>query len=245
MIIIYNLSGLLVGVAGVFVGFATLAVTRSLGLGVLALAVVWFVLGLGWRYFKTEPGVRRSFPALFFIPLPFLAVPLAPLAGLIFLIEVIGRSQPPDPRAERFRADEAQLDSSSASGDVALSKALRTGLQEVVVEGAKAESYSVFTRKSPDVVLVLMKVPNLRDYTDNARKQLLQTVVDLLRADDQLKDKKIYIGIKGKISFGATRVPPDVVKVGSVVSTSPLYEFYENEKSEPEKEKQSDPASEG
>lgn len=226
--IIYNLPGLLLGIAGVVVGLLAMILTGSLGLGMLALAVVWFATGFWWRNYDTASGQKRPFPAVFFIPLPFLAIPLAVLALPTFFVERNIRNRPPDARAELFGADEKMLDIAQATGNASLSQSLLTTLQDRVIEGAKADRYCIFTRLKPDAVLVLMKAPNLKDYSDNARRQLIETIMEILQADEQSKGKRLYVGIKGRINFGAIRVPPDVVKIDGFVGESPLYEFYDD-----------------
>ncbi len=47
MILIYNLSGLLLGAAGTVVGIGVAVATGRIGAGLLAMAAVW--LAFGWR----------------------------------------------------------------------------------------------------------------------------------------------------------------------------------------------------
>jgi hypothetical protein len=138
------------------------------------------------------------------------------------------RNRAPDPRAQQFAASENTLDSARATGDKELSQTILTGLKTVTVAEAKAEQFSVFTQRKDDAVLVLVKAPNLKNFKDKAREQLLQAITTILQLDDDLKDKRIYIGIKGKLSFGAIQVPPAKIETGSILSPSPLYEFYNN-----------------
>ena len=56
--------------------------------------------------------------------------------------------------------------------------------------------------------------------------QLLHAIGEILSEDDGLKAKKVYIGVKGRIAFGAIQVPPGRVKTGSVLRDSPLRDFY-------------------
>lgn len=105
MIIIYNLSGLLLAVAGVFVGLLVFLVSGWIGPGLLTIALIWFAGGLWWRNQEISPGVKRPFPAVYFIPLPFLAVPVAGLAVLMFVVDVGARLQPANRRAEVNPAD--------------------------------------------------------------------------------------------------------------------------------------------
>lgn len=235
MIIIYNLAGLIVGAAGVLLGGMITAATGMLGAGVLTIALVWLVLGFLWRGWKMPPGQRRPYPSVFFIPLPFLAIPVLPLAVLILVGEVTGggHTQAPggavaatDPRVASFQDDERTLSQSAVGGDAELSQYLASALAAELTEKAKADKYHVFTRVNPESVLVLVKAPNLRAYKEKARVQLLQAITELLARRDDLKEKKAYIGIKGNLTFGAIQVPPNRVETGSVVLEQPLYDFY-------------------
>lgn len=42
-------------------------------------------------------------------------------------------------------------------------------------------------------------------------------------------NRKFYIGVKGRVALGAVRVPPDRTEIGSVVSESLLYPFYDKQ----------------
>ncbi len=230
MFIIYNLSGLLVGIAGVIVGLLALTLTGSLALGLMALAVVWFALGIWWRSRVTESGEKRPFPSVFFIPVPFVAILVAVLAVLMFFIERTADNQPVDPRAASFKADAKMLSQAQATGDVALSQSVLNGIQAAAIDATVPSQNHVFTRRNEAAVLVLVKVPELKNYTDDAQRRLLDAVVETLQADKQSKGLRIYVGIKGRLLYGAVRIPPDEVKIGSFVSESMLYEFYgENE----------------
>jgi len=227
MIIIYNVSGLLLAGAGIVAGLFAALLSGWLSLGLLTLAVIWFAGGLWWRNQEISRGVKRPFPALFFIPLPFLAVPVAFLAMLLFVaIELGARAQPADRRAELFRADERMLESAVAAGDAQLSQKILTLVQAIPVEGKNTEPCRVTTRKNADAVLVLVKAPALKHYTDDVRRALLRHIADVVRDDEQLKEKQIYIGIKGRLTYGAIQTPPDDVEIASVVPESKLYDFY-------------------
>ena len=227
MIIIYNLSGLILAGAGIVAGLFVALLSGWLSAGLLTLAVIWSAGGFWWRNQELSPGVKRRYPALFFIPLPFLAIPVACLALLLVVVEWGGRAQSADWRAEQFRADERMLDSSMATGDVQLSQTILAALQAIPVEGKNAEPYHVTTRKNGDAVLVLVKVATLKSYNDSARKMLLQKIADTLRADEQLKEKRIFIGVKGRLAYGAVQTPPNVVQLGSVIPESALHDFYD------------------
>jgi hypothetical protein len=92
--------------------------------------------------------------------------------------------------------------------------------------GKNSGPYHVATRRNGDAVLVLVKAPALKSYNDDVRKTLLRQIADTLRADEQLKGKRIFIGIKGRLTYGAIQTPPDVLQIGSVIPDEKLYDFY-------------------
>jgi hypothetical protein len=226
MIIIYNRSGLIVGVLGLFLGLLAAMASGFVSLGGTIVAAVWIGVGLWCKYRARPDGQIGRYPAIFFIPLPFWAVPLVLMSLVALVIEVKAGRRPPDPREARFRADERLLDSASFSGDVSLSKSLLDALGKITVEEYRADNYNVFTKLGDDTVLVLIKSPNLKNFKMPARVTLLHAIESILATQPQTKGKQPYIGVKGRIAFGAIRVPPDQIKTGSVLAESPLYDFY-------------------
>ena len=231
MLIIYNLPGLLVGIAGLVCGFAALLMSGSVGAGLCGVAAAWFGLGLWWRRRpvgdSTGGRARRAWPALFFVPLPFLAAPLAALGVAAAVFQSNRDARPPDPRAEAFRADEARLDEAPATGEADLSRRVLAALRDATVEAAGAEDYSVFTRRRPGAVLVLLKAPNLKTYGDAAREELVEGVAAIVAAEvvgESGDDPPgVYVGVKGRSLFGAVRTPTGGVRTGGVVSPKPLH----------------------
>ena len=225
MIIVYNLSGLLLGLAGTGAGLVVALATRHLSLGVLAMALVWSIFG--WRRVDPVTRMKRPFPSVFFIPLAFIGLLLAVAAVPMFVLERVAKARPQDPRAAMLDADEATLRSVRAGGDAALSGEILDHLQSIVDTGeAKVEDYHVFTRLSPDAVLVLVHVPNLRQYKPAAREQLLAFIEGMLLAEERTQGKKVYIGVKGRVAYGALRAPNDLTDTGAAVSERSLYDFY-------------------
>jgi hypothetical protein len=234
MIIIYNLAGLLVGGVGVGLGLAVFVLATIVGLspanalaaGTFAIAGVWLVGGVAWRNQRTSAGEQFAWPSLFFIPLPFAAAPVAGLAVFWFLIGLIAGRTPADPRANLLRADEKELSAFAATGDVELSNRLLTALDDATAREANADKYHIFTRVSDRGILVLIKAPNLKNYSNEAREQLLEMAADAVQAEPTLVSKPLFIGVKGRVLFGAMQYPPDVVETDSSVSETPLYDFY-------------------
>ena len=226
MIIVYNTSGLIVGVLGLFLGVLVVVASGLFSLGGATVAAVWIGAGLWWKYRARPDGETGRFPAIFFVPLPFWAAPVLLTSLLALFVEVRAGRRAPDPRGARFTADERMLDSTAFSGDVPLSKSLRDALGKIVVAEARADDYHVFTKLGDGTVLVLIKSPKLQNFRMPARVQLLHAIESILASQPQTKGKQPYIGVKGRIAFGAIRVPPDQIKTGSVLAASPLYDFY-------------------
>lgn len=225
MIIIYNLSGLLLGLAGIAAGLLVGLATRHLSLGLLAMALVWSIFG--WRRVDPVTQTKRPFPSVFFIPLAFIGILLVLASVPMFLVERVVRNAPRDPRAALLDADESTLRQFRVGGDAALSNDILEHLASIVEEkGAKVEDYHVFTRVGSDAVLVLVQVPNLKQYEPEAREQLLNFIEGMLWAEERVQGKKLYIGVKGRVAYGALRGPNDFTKTGAAVSERPLYEFY-------------------
>jgi hypothetical protein len=227
MIIIYNLSGLLLAGAGIVAGFFVFVLSGWLSLGLLTIAVIWFAGGLWWRNQELESGEKQPFPALFFIPLPFLAVPVAFVAALLFVvIEWGAHGRPPDPREALFKEDERLLDLGSG-GDLQLSQKILAAVQAMPLDGKNAGTWHVTTRKKRDAVLVLVKATALKNYNDNTRMALVRQITDVLAADEELKEKRIFLGIKGRLTFGVVQTPPNHLQIGSAVPETKLYDFYD------------------
>jgi hypothetical protein len=222
-LLIYNLSGVLIGLAGVIVGaFATSVGGRPLGL--LLLAVVWFALGLWWRNRPTTSGERRAFPALFFIPLPVWAVPIA----FIGAYGLLTRSRTND--RERYRAQlVADLDAlhiGPATGDSVLSPAVSLQLRANLPPTAKPEQISVRTRTKQEAVLVLLRVPNLDAYDDEARARLLDLAAGTVSAHPLSRGKQVYVGVTGPLGLSVVRDPLGRTVAADHAADSVLFLFY-------------------
>jgi hypothetical protein len=218
MILVYNLGGLLIGIAGIIAGFFAVLLSGKLFLGLLVIAVIWLAFGRG----KLDPqtGAKRPAPALFFVPLFYLAFPVLLLAVPAGLIELQG-SPPRDQRHALLKADEKALDGTKLTGDLDLA-----GVAYDAVAGpAHDDRTHVFAATSGDRVLILVKIPTLKELDDSDRKSLLKKVADALQSREAAKGGSLYIGLKGRLAFGAIQTPAGV-KVGKLVVPDPLLDFY-------------------
>jgi hypothetical protein len=187
------------------------------------LAFVWILFGR--RKVDPATGAKKPFPSVFFIPLRFLAIPILLLSIPFYFVEKSARNQPRDPRAALLDADEQSLRSALVSGGVELSTKMCDILVAAAVSEVKPEEFRIFTRQRDGATLVLVQVPNLKQFEDTARTELLDAIEAILIADGSGSGER-YIGVKGRVAFGAIRVPPDLTKTGTVVQESLLYAFY-------------------
>ena len=102
-------------------------------------------------------------------------------------------------------------------------------LRDATVEAAGADDYSVFTRRRPGAVLVLLKAPNLKTYGDSAREQLVEGVAAIVAAETPGDPPDVFVGVTGRTLFGAVRTPAGGLRTGGAVSPRPLYAFYDDE----------------
>lgn len=221
MILIYNLSGFLIGLAGIVCGLVVALASGKIAAGVLALAVTWFSLGVWWRVKRADSGLKHPYPALFFIPLPFLAVPLALLAIPMFFAEQGGASRSADPRVASLRADVKSLDAARIGGEPERSERVIRAVATLGMAGTV--NTNVFTRSKPGSVLVLVKVPELKEVKEPERVKLLAAIAEAAQDD---KGGRVFVGIRGRLAFGAIRVGAETIETGSIVDDSPLLDFY-------------------
>ena len=225
MILIYNLSGLLLGLGGLFTGLVFALSTRHLSVGVFATALVWSIFG--WRSVAPVSRQKRPFPSVFFVPLAFIGLFLLVASVPLFVAERVMKALPRDPRAARLDGDEATLRSFRIGGDRELSEAVLRRLKSSGETGGNtAGDYSVLTRVGPEAVLVLVHVPDLKQHQAAGREQLLDVIEEAVRGESRAAGKMIYIGVKGRVAYGAVRAPDGVTKTGTAVSERPLYDFY-------------------
>jgi len=153
MIIVYNLPGFILGAAGLGVGLFVFMLSGWLSAGLLMVAVVWFAGGFWWRNREVAPGVKQRFPALYFIPLPILAVPVAILAALFLVVELGGGLHPADQQAKLARAAERSVDEEvneereAAEPDLAERGAAEPGTRERRLDSALANGDQLVLEK--------------------------------------------------------------------------------------------------
>jgi hypothetical protein len=224
MILIYNISGLLVALLGLFVGASLLLATGSVALGLFAIAGIW--CWLGRSKLNIETGEKRPAPAIFFIPMIFwgILVGLAAFPALITDIAGVknnGQAVAADPIAQQFKRDEAGLKTNESDAPE-----LSAALVLLISEALPGEAVNVRVKSSADAVLVLMKLRDLKKISDSGRETLLEVIRKLV--ERHRPGVKTFVGIKGKLLYGAISTPTQPLLVGTSVSERELYAFYES-----------------
>ncbi|TVP96667.1 MAG: hypothetical protein EA381_16930 [Planctomycetaceae bacterium] len=225
MIIIYNPMGALVGLFGLIIGVALFVVTQSLAVGFLAIAGIW--CWFGRSKLNLETGKKRAAPSFFFIPLFYWGILVAIAAYPARLVDNAGglnQGQPvaDDPRADQFKLDEAGLRTNQSDAPE-----LSAALGMLISETLPSEPFNLSVKSSDDAVLVLIKLPGLKELSERNRRALLEGVRNA--AQQQRPDVQVFVGIKGKLLYGAILTPDQPMQVGKIVSKDALYAFYRSE----------------
>jgi hypothetical protein len=242
--LIYNLGGLALGLSGVFTAITISYLTGARALGLFALAGLWVAFGRPRA--PLPDGTREPAPALFFIPLAFLAVPVF-VVGIASAVQQIREasddvSEAAHPVAtlvkpekvevasasarERLRADERALVAEKFSGDVVLSKKAFAAFQSVVNPAAKPHEANVFTRVAGDKVLVLIRLESLRTSHTEGRAELLDVLATSIASLPEVKDKQVYIGLRGLLLYGGIHTPT-ISEEGKAVAPDALLAVYD------------------
>ncbi|SIO38208.1 hypothetical protein SAMN05444166_4250 [Singulisphaera sp. GP187] len=219
MIIIYNLSGLLIGLLGIVVGFLVFAVSGWLSAGLLVLGMIWMALGRG--KLNAESGLKTPAPSLFFIPLFALAIPILLLAILAVSADVQRSKKVLDPRSALLDQDEKTLNRTKLTGDSDLALAAYDALKPVALD----DKMHVFAVVKDQRTLVLAKIPSLKEIDKSARASMVKALVTALETQEAVKDLPLYLGIKGRFAYGVVHTPAGTT-IDSTVSPDPLLGFY-------------------
>jgi len=141
---------------------------------------------------------------VFFLPIWIWGALAVPLGLVVGIGAALGPGLGSSPYAEQISHDERELDRNVFSGEVEFAENLRAMLQVVAVKEAKMERAHIRAVVNGDRVLVLIKLDQLRKFSGNARRDLLEFVSGM--ASSAYPEKKIYIGMKNFL-YGATLSP--------------------------------------
>jgi len=225
VILIYNVSGILIGLAGFLVGFISALIFRSFGIGLILASLIWCGLGFWWRRKPTADGTVRPYPSIFFIPLPFIAIATLLIGIVITPVEFMAtRQRENDPRAQLLSTAERSLSTTSVSGDTELATLVHTAVSKGTFSGMIADSTTVHVATSDTSVLALVKVSNLKKFPEASRIQMLDAIADAIKSHAPSQDKSQYIGVKGGLIYGALRTP--TITTGKTTSADELRDYF-------------------
>lgn len=195
MLLIYNWTGAGLVLAAGVVGFAAAHFIHPLA-GVLGPLLANGVDLYLRRQHEDPEWTRFIRPGagghVFFVPVWVLAI--MAMAGTVF-----GATRTPDPRKDALRAAAKVADTPAAEGT------LEASIAQAVTAATDDKRAGASIIEKEDRVLVVVKLPTLRKFADTARDQLLEGVGQLV--GERFPDKQVYIGIKGRVLFGAASSP--------------------------------------
>jgi hypothetical protein len=224
MIIIHNAKGGLVAIAGLALAVVMTLVTAKLWLGLAFASAIWIYYG--WPTKDEETQKWEFYPHVFFIPLPLFGV-IALLIAVFAFLAVPRLDEPRSPLAAVLDNDEKVLANVPVGGNEVLSAAVRTALRMMPEELVRTDGVAVFSRSNVEgKVLVLVKVPLLKEAKDPARIAILSTVEKAVMETAGVPADRLYVGVKGKFLYGAIRTPTSGHLVGGAVDDDKLLPFY-------------------
>jgi len=217
MLVVYNASGAIVAILGVLIGLIAAVATGFLSVGLLAITLFWGFLG--------RRGSKAEAPAIQYVPLCLWAILPGILAVLVFPRDLDHRQAMVNPsEAETaFRQDEAGL-ASDETDDAEVSEAIRGMLTQFIPE----DEVALRVKSSDDSMLILIQLDNLKRISPGERGALLKFVDE--RVHSIHPDKQFFIGIKGRLLYGAISTPAGGLEVAEAklsVKETPLLAFYE------------------
>jgi hypothetical protein len=222
MLFVYTIPGLLWGALGLGLGVLTYFISKSLGAALLVMGILWLIIG---RKRTDSEGKIIKAPRIYFIPLFVYGIIALVLSPLMFWAEWGARSTPVDQRAAFIKRDLQQLDEKQTGGDESLSKSLLDYLVDSINPEIEPQSFSVFTKADQDKLLVLVKVPNLTKIEKKSRPVLLKIIEDYFQSNAEYSNKRLYIGVQGRVLLGLVKTP-EQDQSKSLVLERYLYTFY-------------------
>jgi hypothetical protein len=206
---------MIVGLTGFLAGFCVFLATGKASLGLVALAAVWFF----WGRRKSMLSDTPTLPSIYFIPLRYAALVVCLLALGLAAAEHARAQQPPNHLREMLKRDEAILRDSLLSGSHELAREVQAALSPLLGE------CSVRARVEPHAVLVLARHPKLKEFEASRLGVLLEEMERVVRAQPALKDRPLYLGVRGRLMYGAVQAPGRSAQTGTLLGEE-LEPFY-------------------
>jgi hypothetical protein len=209
MILIGNTAGFLVVLVGILAGVACAILFKHPAAIFIGMGLTWIVLSLWWRRGKLQQRaadadptalpvrVQRPSPAIFWIPMHFLAVlPLALGVGLLFM------KPSTDPRSRELKTIVAMqgLNTPGSNPDVAAK--VRTALLAKQYEGRSLVNPEVIVVDRAPNRLVYIRVESIEGFTKPGFEQMLADVVASAGEPSVL-----YAALRAKLTYGFVKTP--------------------------------------
>lgn len=149
--------------------------------------------------------------------------------GLFLMACLVLSCGPVDPRYDLFEQDADKMEGESlTSRNDTLAEELETIFEATVNPKLKPEDFKYYTRISDDGqrLLVLMQMPKLKKVEESERTEVVGMVQTWHELNPAVKDKKLYLGVKGNFTWMITKAPGQEADNSLVASKSDLYDFY-------------------
>ncbi len=144
---------------------------------------------------------------------------------LIALISITAKSTPTDPRAKLLNRDLDSMVLNPSQQEDSIAFHIESMMELFVDEENHPERFKYAVKQKEDKILVLMKVPTLKQVRKKNRTEILDMINTSLETEEGIQGKEIYIGVEGKYTIMLLQTPK-TIKNGRFISESPLYEFY-------------------
>lgn len=226
--IIYNVKGLLVGIAAVVVVFACIHFELSGGISFLITGAVAMYLSIK----LSEKGTGYAgMPSLFLIPTHAYAFLILAAGGIAFAGDPsFFDKEADDKRVQLLERDLAVVDSVSLSGVDSVAHNIQGYVTLSLIRQLKPGNicYRVLESDDKKRVLVLVMFPLLDDLSKEARKDFAELVNEYVQSHSFFEGREVYLGIKDKSELKATRTPKQKHD-GFLAVNSDLLPFYHHQ----------------
>ncbi len=150
---------------------------------------------------------------------------LGALSLLIMSFVFIGETAEKDPRDQFLKADLESMRMVPSMEEDSVSFKLKQVFDAFINEEIEPGNFEYLTKTEGNKSLILVKIPSLKSVEKDERGEVLEMISMIVNNQEDLKDNAKYIGIHGKYNMMMTKTPGGEEN-SSIVSSSPLYDFY-------------------
>lgn len=131
----------------------------------------------------------------------------------------------PDNRKALLSSEELLLSQEPLKEKDTISNMIKTAFDSLTLESIHPEDFKYHTRVLGDKALILLQIPKLKRVEKEARSEAIEIIEIVCDEIDSLKNKKLYIGVKGKYTYLMYKTPTKEDS-GRLIDESPLLDFY-------------------